>query len=455
MSSATTTEATLARLQDAIAACELPTYVYSYPSKRAYRELRSELTIERIWSGYEGPLNLYLHVPFCGRRCSFCTLFLTTSHTGDTRQAYVEAVKRQIAMYGALLPDVEVSSVYVGGGTPTTLTPAQFEEVFGALRAAFPRYAEGAEVAVEGAPDTMTAETLASLRSLGVNRISMGVQTLDPDELRLVGRSHMAADVKRAVADIQAAGFRNANYDLIYGLEGQTRESWLRSLAGTTAFAPQTVTIYPIVFRPLTAIARRQARDRDAFLENASKYALYDESVDLLAEQGYRQDSFVRFTTLARDGYQQEVADFSGVPLLGLGAGARSYSHEVHYGTDFAVRKSSTLAIISGFVEHEHRPDAPVGLGFELDPEEQRRRFCILTLSLGRLDAFAYARRFPGSRLDDFAAELDALEHEGCVRRDAGGSFDLTRKGFKFSNVIATLFASRAVKELEDAYVPA
>jgi oxygen-independent coproporphyrinogen-3 oxidase len=455
MSTASTTEPALHRLRVAIAASELPTYVYSYPSKRAYRQLGPGWTPERAWAGYEGPLNLYLHVPFCGRRCSFCTLFLTTDHTVDTRQAYVEALCRQIAMYGSLLPDVEVASVYVGGGTPTILERAQFRELFGALRAAFPRFASNAEIAVEGSPDTIAAENLACLRELGVDRISMGIQTLDPDELRLVGRSQMAAEVERAVADIQAAGFRNTNYDLIYGLEGQTRESWLRSLAGTIAFAPETITIYPIVFRPLTAIERRRARDADAFLANASKYALYDESVEFLGARGYHQDSFVRFTTLEGDGYQQEAADFSGVPLLGLGAGARSYSDRVHYGTEFAVRKSSTLAIIAGFVDHEHRPDAPVGLGFELDADEQRRRFCVLTLSLGRLDSAAYERRFPDATLGDFAEELEALEHEGCVRRDGAGGFELTRKGFKFSNVIGSLFTSPAVRALEDSYVPA
>ena len=301
----------------------------------------------------------------------------------------------------------------------------------------------------------MTLETLACLKRLGVNRVSMGVQTLDPGELRRVGRGHTAEAIERAVADIGEVGFENVNLDLIYGLEGQTRESWLASLSGTVAFGPRTVTIYPIVFRPLTAIDRRRERDRSGFMDDGSKYALYDESVDYLSERGFRQDTFVRFTTLAHDGYQQEAADFAGVPLLGLGAGARSHGPSVHYGTDFAVRKPSTLSIISGFVEHDHRPGEAIGRGVVVDPDEQRRRYLILNLSLGRLDPRAFAERFPGSDLDEFSPQLDALEREGCIDLRPDGVRLMTRRGFKFSNVIATLFTSSRVNALERAYVPA
>src|SRR5262249_45643812 len=150
-------------------------------------------------------------------------------------------------------------------------------------------------------------------------------------------------------------------------------------------------------------------KDKTGFLPDESKYALYDESVEHLAARGYRQDSFVRFTTLAHDGLLQEAADFGGVPLLGLGAGARSYSDAVHYSTDFAVGRTATLDIIRGFVEHDHRQSERLGLGFVLDEDERRRRFCILNLSLGRLDPAAYAQRFGARSLSDFDEELEAL----------------------------------------------
>ncbi len=442
------------RLRQAIAGSELPCYVYSYPSKRAYRPVQPERTLAEVWRDARDKLNLYVHVPFCGYRCSFCTLFLTTSHSPRMVEDYVAALQRQIAMYGELLGHLEVVSLYIGGGTPTTLSPEQFETLFVALHRAFPRFSASAEISVEGSPDTMTLERLERLKALGVNRVSMGLQTLNEEERKRVGRPYAAEAVFRAVESIQRVAFENVNYDLIYGLESQRPETWLRSLDTTLDFQPQTVTLYPVVFRPLTVIDKRREKHAQGFMPNASKYALYDESVAYLSERGFRQNTFVRFTTLAHDGLRQEVADFAGVPLLGLGAGARSYSDTVHYGTDFAVRKPETLDIIHGFISHEHRPDEKVGLGFVMDEQEQKRRFCILNLSLGRLDPAAYAWRFGGAGLEDFAEELGALVAEGCVKVDAAGVHALTPKGFKFSNVIATLFKSDTVDALERAFRP-
>lgn len=443
-----------ARLRAAIAASELPNYVYSYPSKRAYRPIAPPRSVAEAWAGHQGALNLYLHVPFCGYRCSFCTLFLTPSHTPDLVSAYLAALQRQVRMYGGLLGGHEIASIYIGGGTPTTLSAAQFRELFASIRAAFPRIASDAEIAVEGSPDTMTREVVGALADLGVNRVSMGIQTLDPQELRRIGRPVTVAQISAAVEAIAGAGFANVNYDLIYGLEGQGRESWLRSLAGAAGFGPTTLTLYPVVVRPLAGIERQRDRNRAGFADDMGKYALYDESVAYLAARGFRQDSFVRFTTLAHDGYRQEAADFAGVPLLGLGAGARSYARDIHYGTDFAVGRRGSREIIDGFIAHDHRPDEPLGLGFVLDEDEQQRRACALGLMLGRLDPAAFARRFPGGGLERFAPELVALRAEGCTTLAADGAHLLTATGFKYSNVIATLFRSPAVDALERSHVP-
>jgi len=442
------------RLAAAIASSELPVYVYSYPPKRAYRPLAADLSLERIWSGATGPLNLYIHVPFCGYRCSFCTLFLTTSHEAETRQRYVEAVQRQIAMYGRLLGHLEVESLYVGGGTPTVLEASQFEELFTSLRAAFPTWRADAEIAVEGSPDTMRRELLAPLKDLGVNRISMGLQTLDPEEARRVGRRYDLDTVHRAVEAINRVRFENVNYDLIYGLEGQTRESWFRSLGATLDFGPRTVTLYPIVVRPLTAIQKQRDLREDRFLENESKYALYDETVEYLDGRRFRQNSFVRFSQMEIDGLRQEVSDFAGNPVLGLGAGSRSYAAETHYGTDFAVRRRAAEDIITGFIGHDHRPESVPGLGFILNLDERKRRHAILNLSLGHLDPRGYRERFASELTADFGEETEALLAEECVARDESGSFRLTRKGFKYSNMIATLFESPDVVRLDAAYIP-
>jgi len=441
------------RLHEAIARHELPVYVYSYPSKRAYRPLDPALSLQRIWANTRGALNLYVHVPFCGYRCSFCTLFLTTAHSAELRQRYVAALIEQIRMYGELLPDVQVSSVYVGGGTPSVLEPRLFEQLFAALRSSFAAWSPDAEVSVEGSPDTLTPELLRALRALGVNRISMGVQTLDPDEAELVGRRYPLTAVHAAAEAIAACRFDNVNYDLIYGLEGQTRTSWLTSLSATVGFGPQTVTVYPVVVRPLTAIEKRRARRAEAFVASPSLYALYDETTQFLADRGFRQNTFVRFSRCERDGLRQEVSDFSGVPLVGLGAGARSYTTRVHYSTDFAVRRQPTEAIIRSYVDKKQGASEVPALGFVLDADEVRRRSCVLGLSLGALDRQRHRATFGRDVAEDFADELEALEAERCLESDASG-YRLTPLGFKYSNLIGELFKSAAVAALERDYVP-
>ncbi len=441
------------RLEHAITTAELPNYVYSYPPKRAYRAVDPPMTIAEAWSGHRGPLNLYLHIPFCGYRCAFCTLFLTTNHRDGLIDRYVNSLCRQITMYGELLSDAEVVSIYIGGGTPTILEESQFEALFGALRSAFPRIAPSAEVGVEGSPDTIRPELLSVLRAVGVNRVSMGIQTLDPQESQRAGRRYPLERVAEAAAAITSAGFANVNYDLILGLEGQTRQSWLHSLDATLALGPDTITIYPIVFRPLTVIDRHHARSDDGFMMNEQKYALYEETVKLLTGRGFRQNTFVRFSRRETDGLQQEVADFAGVPLLGLGAGSRSYSPRLHYSTDFAVRRTSTNEIIQGYADHTHSADEFPRIGFVMTPDESRRRYCILNLSLGRLDRSTYELHFADS-MDQWRPEIDALVETGCAQIADDGSVELTPRGFMYSNVIATLFTSTAVTELEESYVP-
>jgi oxygen-independent coproporphyrinogen-3 oxidase len=444
----------LQQLRRAIAELEFPNYIYSYPPKRAYRPFAERPDLCSCWHDQQGDVNVYLHIPFCNYRCTFCTLFLTTAHTADQQEAYVEAVERQIRLYGELIGHLRVASIYLGGGTPTVLSPAQFGRVFAALRGEFPLLAPTAEVSVEGTPDTMTPETLDCLRSLGVNRISMGIQSFHPDEMWRAGRRYGVEVAVQAIENIRRAGFENLNLDLIYGLEGQTLDSWQMSLTKTLAFSPATLSLYPAVFRPLSGIYKLKSRTPEIFPGERLRGEMYDLSVELLAKRGYRQESSIRFTRHPLGGYRQEASDFQGAPLLGLGAGARSYCGDIHYTTDYAVGKRSTLEIIGAFVERHRQPRYDLEFGFQLDRDETERRFVILNLLLDQLSLPLYAQRFGGDPRERFAEELAALASEGCIEIGGDGCVRLTRRGFKFSNIVGNLFYSDAVRELEASYSP-
>ena len=335
-------------LQDNMRQKVLPTYVYGYPSKRTYRSFPSPLKMDDVARAADGlsNINLYLHIPFCRYRCTYCTLFLTTRHTEELQQSYVDRLVEHINGFGKYFGDRTVDSIYFGGGTPTLLTERQFEQVFNALRASFPNTTEESEISVEGAPDCMSDSLLDTLNDLGVNRMSMGVQSMNTKELANSGRPYPVEQSRKSI-DALMSRFDHVSLDLIYGLRGQSRESWDSSLSEIMDYGPTTLSLYPVVVRPLTNISKTSTKDPDLFFSDEEKYEVYDENLAKLESKGYRQESFTRFTRLPKgDAYAQEASDFSGNPLIGFGAGARSYIGNYHFSTDYAVNRTVALDII-------------------------------------------------------------------------------------------------------------
>lgn len=442
------------KLVHGISTADLPTYVYSYPSKRAYRKMDG-VRLSDIWNGNEkGAVNLYLHIPFCRYRCTYCTLFLTTKITDDVLERYVDKLCEQIALYAKFAGQRTVSSIYFGGGTPTVLNEAQFGKIFAALRASFPMHEENAEICVEGSPDSFSAQILDCLKRLGVNRISMGLQTMHPRELKESGRPYPVEESISAIQRI-AERFTHFNLDLIYGLSGQTEESWFDSLHQVIGYGPSTISLYPVVSRPLTSLERLLRNKAERYIDDNAKYAIYNKNVDILSRHGYRQESFTRFTRLPRhmNAYAQEANDFNGVPLIGFGTGARSYKDHFHYSFDYAVGTREVSKIIDGYLEMELDEQNVVQYGIELSEEEERRRFVLLTLTLNQLSQSFYKGRFKRDLIADFGAELNALIAQECIEVGDGGKIELTPKGFKFSSLIASLFFSESIINKESEYV--
>lgn len=442
------------RLRQGIASLDLPTYVYSYPSKRAYRHVAGQIALDDLWRPDDtGAVSLYLHIPFCRYRCTYCTLFLTTRHSDALIDSYVARLCEQIALYGPLAGQRTVSSIYFGGGTPSVMSTAQFDRIFAALDKHFPRRAAGIEICVEGSPDTLTGPLLAHMKALGVNRISTGLQTMHPDELKASGRPYSVEDSIAAIERIRTH-FDHCNLDLIYGLSGQTRQSWFDSLEQVIAHQPTTLSLYPVVARPLTALERQIRVRPEQYIDDGAKYSIYDENVARLAAHGYRQESFTRFTRLPVDvsAYAQEAHDFNGTPLIGLGTGARSYCGDYHYSLDYAVNLNQVSKIVDDYIQQPLDRYNVIQYGIRLPPDEARRRFVLLNLTLGRLSPEQYRARFARDVFDDFDCELAALRDEHCTALDDAYDVVLTAKGFKFSSLIAHLLFSDWIRDLEHRY---
>ncbi|HSA49363.1 MAG TPA: radical SAM protein, partial [Yinghuangia sp.] len=217
-------------------------YVYSYPHKTAYRPLSPAPALREVWAGQDtSALFLYLHVPFCEMRCGFCNLFTRTGAPAELVDRYLGALERQARAVREALPDARFAVGAIGGGTPTYLEAAELERLFAVGREVTGADFPAIPVSVETSPATATPDRLAVLAAHGTTRVSIGVQSFDDTEARAAGRPQRRAEVEAALAAIRDTAIPTLNIDLIYGIDGQTRASWLASIDAALAWRSEEI----------------------------------------------------------------------------------------------------------------------------------------------------------------------------------------------------------------------
>jgi oxygen-independent coproporphyrinogen-3 oxidase len=276
---------------------------------------------------------LYLHIPFCRRRCSYCD-FNTYTTLGGLQDAYTAALAREIRQVGALAreagdPAPAVHTMFFGGGTPSLLTTRQVETILTAAREAF-AVAPDAEITMEANPGTVDAAYLAAVRALGVNRLSYGVQSALPGELALLGREHDFDAAVAAVGMAREAGFDNLNLDLIYGLPGQSVADWQRTLSAVLPLEVEHVSLYCLTIEPGTPMQRWlqtgtiQAPDPDVAADQ------YELACRELARAGFGHYEISNWARPGRE-CRHNVVYWRNEPYLGLGAGAHGMAGGYRY----------------------------------------------------------------------------------------------------------------------------
>jgi len=276
-------------------------------------------------------LGLYLHIPFCRKRCHFCAFSLQI-HREDRVQAYLSALESEFALY-ALDETIcrrPVSTVYVGGGTPTVLSPEQLLFIFSLIKKVF-SLQTGAEITVEATPDTLTPENLHGFHKLGVTRLSMGAQSFEETEWKRLGRSGCCEMTMASVALAHSSGFQNVNFDLMYGLPGQTLESWWTTLEKAVQLSPTHLSCYALTIEEGTqfSVDRRRGtlEDGNPLMENAME----DFAISFLADAGYQR---YEISNYAQSGFhcRHNLRYWQGLDYLGLGPSAQSYVGGIRFG---------------------------------------------------------------------------------------------------------------------------
>lgn len=268
---------------------------------------------------------IYIHIPFCASRCIYCDFFSSTD--SSWRGRYVEAVCRELQLRSDELGGEPVSTVYLGGGTPSTLTAAERARLFDALSTVVD-WGACSEVTLEANPDDVTPLFIASLADTPVNRLSMGVQSFSDADLTFLRRRHTARGAVEAVERCQAAGYDNISIDLIYGLPGQTLEGWQDNLQQAVSLGVPHISAYSLIYEEGTALWRMRERGEVKECDEELSLRMFDELIDRLAAAGYEHyeiSNFARDRRYAR----HNTSYWTGVPYLGLGAAAHSYDGRV------------------------------------------------------------------------------------------------------------------------------
>jgi putative oxygen-independent coproporphyrinogen III oxidase len=265
---------------------------------------------------------LYIHVPFCKTKCPYCDFYSVTA--SPMIPEWLDAVSREIGLYqGRFSP---FDTLYIGGGTPSFLGAQEIAALMRDLRAGF-EITDDAEITIEANPDDITPEKCASYREVGINRVSLGVQSFRDEELRFLGRRHDARSAQRAIGEIRDAEFTNLGIDLIYGFDGQTPAGWKETLERALSYSPEHLSCYQMTIEPETEFGRLRAEGRIREMAEEDQRTLFVATAETCARHGYLHYEISNFARREEHVSRHNHKYWHHAPYLGLGPSAHSFEN--------------------------------------------------------------------------------------------------------------------------------
>ncbi len=399
------------------------------PASQPFSTATSDAHNLAMWASRD--MGIYLHIPFCRKKCSYCD-FASYEGLEAYYDDYVDALIRELTLWAEAYPDsttAPVRSVYFGGGTPTQLSEAHWEKLFGALRSLY-HIDDAAEITTEANPGEITRPYLQYLRQLGINRISFGIQTFDEPSLAILRRGHTAEEAVQAVTDAAAVGFPHISGDLIYALPGQTIDQLKANIQRLEALPVNHISIYGLQLEEGTNLEKQVRTGVISLPDEDEAELMYDTMLEQLALRGFERYEISNF---ARNGaYSRHNTRYWHYgDYLGFGCGAHSLYHSVRRGNEPLV-VPYIQAIREGRLPHVERRI--------VTPQEAREDFCFLALrTKWGLQSKLYEERFGETVVEHYGTIIDRLVHDGLLRTSEWGTDDepawmLTGKGAKYGN---------------------
>ena len=374
-----------------------------------------------------GGMELYLHMPFCVRKCAYCD-FLSFPTDQETQNLYTRRLREDIDAMGKKYGDIPVETIFIGGGTPSVPDSALIVGIMEHVRKAF-HVAEGAEISMEANPGTVTREKLTDYRRAGINRLSFGLQSANDRELKLLGRIHTWAEFLESFHLARECGFTNINIDLMSALPGQTRESWKDTLKRVTDLNPEHISAYSLIIEDGTPFGEKYGSEegRKLLPDEDSEREMYHETKRFLRDCGYERYEISNYAKPGRE-CRHNIGYWTGVPYLGLGLGASSYMD----GCRFAVNSDMKQYL-------EEKPGMFTDVE-KLTKKDMEEEFFYVGLRMtAGVSLSEFERRFGVSAKDVYPGLMETFVKEKAAAFQ-GDRFVLTDYGLDVSNYIMAQF---------------
>jgi oxygen-independent coproporphyrinogen-3 oxidase len=382
------------------------------------------------------PLGLYLHIPFCRKRCHFCYFRVYTDKNAQEVNDYLDVLAREWELCAAkpAIAGRPLNFVYFGGGTPSFLSTKQLEGLVGRLSTLTP-WKDAEEVTFECEPGTLTEAKLAAIRGIGVTRLSLGVENFDDQILELNGRAHRSPEIGRAYAFARSLDFPQINIDLIAGMLGETDENWQRCIERTLELSPDSVTIYQMELPYNTTISGNLLKGTGRFAQPAdwpTKRRWVREGFEALEAAGYHvRSAYTAVKNPERTRFIYTDRLWQGADMVGLGVASFGHINGVH------VQNLDTWETYS---EAVRRGDVPLSRAYRPTDEERFIREFILQLKLGSIAPSYFREKYQVNVLERFRDQLDSLKAEGYLQTATDKAVALTRDGLLRVDGLLTRF---------------
>ena len=366
-------------------------------------------------------LGLYVHIPFCVRKCNYCD-FNSYKMDKVSKERYIQDLKKEINLYKE---EKEITSIFLGGGTPSILTSKEIKSIFKSIKENF-KIREDAEITIECNPGTLTKEKLITMKEVGINRLSIGLQAVQEHRLKAIGRIHTYEEFEKNYKEALEIGFNNINIDLMYALPNQKFEEWKESLQKIVKLNPTHISAYSLILEEGTKLHDMYENNEFNMIDEDTDIQMYNYTINYLKENGYNQ---YEISNYAKEGLEckHNILYWKCNHYIGLGAGASGYLNNYRY---------NNVELLQNYHEKLNKNEKPIENIEKLSIEDKIQEKIFMGLRMNEGIKFEdFKKQFNIDFEEKYSKQIKDLKEKELINESIAG-FSLTQRGREISNSI-------------------